>query len=90
MSSDTKEVYLNFNDLSDLGLIYKINKEVLHPLGIALSRYSDGTSPGALIDTIDFNFEYSKDSEKRNIEKYDKFVSNRIEILKEIISKKEK
>lgn len=39
---------LNFKDLSDLGLLYKINKEVLHPLGIALTRTSD-VSLGAVV-----------------------------------------
>ena len=29
---------INWNDMSDLGLIVRINKEILHPLGLAISR----------------------------------------------------
>ena len=41
---------LDWNDLSDLGLIIKINHEVLHPLGLAMSRNpEDGTSSQVLV-----------------------------------------
>ena len=41
---------LSFRDLSELGLLYKINKEVLHPLGIALTRTTlGGLSMGACV-----------------------------------------
>ncbi|WP_232574922.1 hypothetical protein [Photobacterium carnosum] len=29
---------INWNDMSDFGLIVRINKEILHPLGLAISR----------------------------------------------------
>jgi len=70
--------------LSELGLIYKINKEVLHPLGLALSRNKDGTSNSIFIDTKDFKFEYSEDVIERNEKKYNNFLKNRINILKKL------
>lgn len=32
---------INWNQMSELGLIYKINKDILHPLGLAISRNPD-------------------------------------------------
>lgn len=29
---------IDWNKMSELGLIYRINKEILHPLGLAVSR----------------------------------------------------
>lgn len=49
MISEGTVVPLSFNDISDLGLLYKINKEVLHPLGIALTRTLGGLSMGAVV-----------------------------------------
>ena len=77
---------INFNTLSKWGLIYKINKEVLHPLGLALSRNpSTGYSEGCYIDDSgDFEWEYAKSTEKVNKDKLEEFEKNRIKILKEI------
>lgn len=71
---------VDFNQLSDWGLIHKINKEVLHPLGLALSRDIDGTSPGALV-APDLVFEYPFETDARNYEKYTHFIENRSELL---------
>ena len=65
---------VNFNELSEAGLIWRINKEILHPLGLALSRNSDGTSNGCLVAT-DGIWEYDEESNKRNLEKYDNFLN---------------
>lgn len=73
--------YIDYNDLSDLGLIYKINQEVLHPLGLALSRNTSGTSDKILVDDKDFKFEYSEDVATRNEEKFKEFMSDRVNIL---------
>ena len=40
---------LNWNRMSELGLIIRINQEILHPLGLAMERTPDGNSPGVLI-----------------------------------------
>lgn len=66
--------FINFNDLSDYGLIWKINKEILHPLGLALARNEDGTSNGCIV-APDGVWEYSEESNQKNIEKYDNFLN---------------
>ena len=41
---------LDWNELAELGLLERINKEILHPLGLAAFRnVEDGSSGGALI-----------------------------------------
>lgn len=45
-----KQKTLSWNELSELGLLYRINKEILHPMGLAIMRDpSTGTSPGAIV-----------------------------------------
>ena len=66
--------FINFNELSDYGLIWKINKEVLHPLGLALARNEDGTSNGCIV-APDGAWEYDADADKRNLKKYDNFLN---------------
>ncbi|RPH26021.1 hypothetical protein EHN13_08670 [Citrobacter youngae] len=42
--------WLDWNQLSELGLIVRINTEVLHPVGLALYRDPEtGSSAGAMI-----------------------------------------
>ena len=41
---------IDWNKASELGLIERINKEILHPLGLAMCRDTEtGTSPCLLI-----------------------------------------
>lgn len=40
---------IDWNELSQRGLIVRINNEILHPIGLALARTTDGVSPGALV-----------------------------------------
>ena len=50
---------INWNQMSDLGLIERINREVLHPLGLAICRNVDkGVSEKVLV-ADDGVFEYS-------------------------------
>ncbi|AUR85915.1 hypothetical protein NVP1081O_180 [Vibrio phage 1.081.O._10N.286.52.C2] len=42
------EKLINWKDASNLGLMYRINNEILHPLGFAVSRNEDGSSSGLL------------------------------------------
>ena len=81
--------YVDFNQLSNWGLIYKINKEILHPLGLALTRNpKDGTSEGCVVDESgDLLWEFSKDITDRNEEKLQYFLDNRAEILNYFIEK---
>lgn len=57
--------------MSNNGLIWKINKEILHPLGLALARDGD-TSPGCMI-APDGKWEFSEESNIRNSERFQKF-----------------
>ena len=65
---------VNFNELSEYGLIWKINKDILHPLGLALARNTDGTSNGCMVAS-DGVWEYDADADERNLEKYDNFLN---------------
>lgn len=41
---------INWNVASELGLIQRINKEILHPLGLAMTRDPEtGNSPNLLV-----------------------------------------
>ncbi|AIA64842.1 hypothetical protein AVV44_gp043 [Cronobacter phage S13] len=72
---------VDFNVLSKLGLIYKINKEVLHPLGLALGYDPDvGDSDGAIISDDD-KWEYSPELDQRGSDKYEAFLKQKIDGL---------
>ncbi|WP_280565368.1 hypothetical protein [Chromohalobacter sp. 48-RD10] len=50
---------IDWNKASELGLIERINREVLHPLGLAMVRVPEtGESPGLLISD-DGGWQYS-------------------------------
>lgn len=52
---------IDWNKASELGLIQRINKEILHPLGLAMSRNpTNGTSENLLI-ADDGLWEYGPD-----------------------------
>jgi hypothetical protein len=51
---------VNWTEISNLGLLQKINKEIMHPLGLAIYRQEDGTSHGALV-ADDGVWEFSPD-----------------------------
>lgn len=41
---------IDWNQISELGLHERINREIMHPLGLAITRITaDGTSPGAVV-----------------------------------------
>jgi len=49
MTSNVQQ-YIDWNQMSELGLIRRINSEILHPLGLAISRNpEDGTSKQILV-----------------------------------------
>ena len=54
---------IDWNKASELGLIERINREVLHPLGLAMYRIPEtGESPGLLISD-DGEWQYAPDME---------------------------
>lgn len=71
---------VSWRDLSDMGLLYKINKEILHPLGLAVTRELDGTSKGAIL-ADDGIFTFSPDLEESGKNRYDNFMANKERIL---------
>lgn len=75
----TKYEIMDFEEMSKNGLIWKINKEVLHPLGLALARGEDENgkpvSFGCAIAPDGF-WEYTKEAEERNQEKYNNFLNS--------------
>ena len=79
---------IDFEKLSEWGLIYKINKEVLHPLGLALTRELETPiSKGAVISP-DLKFEYTDDVVQRNEAKLNAFIENREQILCDLLGLK--
>lgn len=74
-------VSLDYNQLSKLGLVYKINKEVLHPLGLALHyNVEDGVSEGVYISP-DRTYEYREDTIREEEEKLQFFLKHRAMVL---------
>ena len=50
---------IDWNEISDLGLLQRINREIMHPLGLAVYRDpSNGSSGGAMV-ADDGVWEYS-------------------------------
>ncbi|WP_448632799.1 MULTISPECIES: DUF7415 domain-containing protein [Pseudomonas fluorescens group] len=50
---------IDWNEISRLGLHERINREIMHPLGLAIFRVVEtGTSPGAYVSP-DGVFEYA-------------------------------
>ena len=65
MHTESNQVAINWTEISDLGLLQRINTEVMHPLGLAIYRNSeDGNSPGALV-ADDGVWEYSPEMTNR-------------------------
>ena len=74
---------VDYNQLSEWGLIYKINKDVLHPLGLSLSRDpKTGVSESIFIDsTEDLEWEYPTSMSDEEEIKLLNFLNNRVTIL---------
>jgi hypothetical protein len=64
-----------WQELSDAGLIYKINKEILHPVGLALSWDPDLNTSFGAIKSPDGEWEYDDDSIAKEEEKLNKFYA---------------
>ena len=66
ITKDNTRMVLDFDKLSELGLVYLINNEVLHPLGIALVRSEGGISMGAALLTDGDKYEFSEETHQRH------------------------
>lgn len=63
-----KPKYIDWNEISRRGLIERINREIMHPLGLAVCREVEtGQSPGALVSQ-DGPFCYPEDQQKPEAE----------------------
>jgi hypothetical protein len=58
---------LNWNQMSELGLIAKINNEILHPLGLAMSRNPDTGHSESVLVSDDGVFEYAPDMDIKKL-----------------------
>lgn len=59
-----KPEYIDWNEISRRGLLERINREIMHPLGLAVCRVVEtGQSPGALVSQ-DGPFCYPEDQQK--------------------------
>lgn len=52
---------LDWNEMSNLGLIERINREILHPLGLALSRNPETGHSEQVLIAPDGRFDYAPD-----------------------------
>jgi len=56
-----KEDTIDWNKMSELGLIERINVEILHPLGLAMSRNPDTGVSDVVFVSDDGKWEYGPD-----------------------------
>ena len=53
--------FIDWNEISDRGLLVRINREIMHPLGLAVARDpTTGRSPGAVVSD-ESPFVYAED-----------------------------
>ncbi|MDM5064353.1 hypothetical protein OB934_16320 [Aeromonas salmonicida] len=52
--------YINWNQVSELGLIVRINREILHPLGLAMTRNPENGVSEMLMVSPDGFWEYDQ------------------------------
>lgn len=53
---------IDWNTMSDLGLIRRINREILHPLGLAIARDPNTGISDCILVADDGEWEYSDES----------------------------
>ncbi|HEH9413044.1 TPA: hypothetical protein SIA28_001649 [Aeromonas salmonicida] len=52
--------HINWNQVSELGLIVRINREILHPLGLAITRNPENGVSEMLLVSPDGIWEYDQ------------------------------
>ncbi len=86
MEKEKPIVAMNFNQMSDFGLIYLINKQILHPLGLSLTvEPKTGKSCGAVI-SHDLIWSYTTKMHNESRAKLDKFLKHREGTLQQLLS----
>jgi hypothetical protein len=77
---------INWNDMSELGLIVRINKEILHPLGLAMSRNPETGHSESVFIADDGVFEYAEEVDDNSISDDD--IRRRITMMPETLTRK--
>lgn len=57
---------INWNQISELGLLERINKEIMHPLGLAVYREPDTGNSGGAFVADDGLWQYAPGTELKN------------------------
>ena len=57
---------INWNVMSELGLIRRINTEILHPIGLAISRNPENGHSEEILISDDGEWEYSPDIQAKS------------------------
>ena len=60
---------IDWNQMSKLGLIEKINREILHPLGLAMTRNPDNGCSESILISDDGVWEYAKEISNKRLTK---------------------
>ena len=77
-------IKINWNEISELGLLERINDEIMHPLGLAVFRTADDGSSGGALVAEDRVWEYADRAKLKNLTIEQ--VKERLEVM---IAKKE-
>lgn len=86
MEDKKQIVAMDFGQMSDFGLIYLINKQVLHPLGLSLTYDpKTGKSYGVII-AHDLTWSYTTKTHNECRAKLDKFLKHREGTLCQLLS----
>jgi hypothetical protein len=72
---------INWNQLSELGLIERINREILHPLGLAVSREPESGHSTTIFVADDGFWEYDENLESTVLP--DEEVKTRLKLMLE-------
>lgn len=59
--SEVNSKYIDWNQMSELGLIRRINTEILHPIGLAMSRDVETGTSSKIFIADDGEWEYQNE-----------------------------
>lgn len=77
----TEQVTIDWNDMSKLGLVYRINKKILHPLGLALSYNPDTGVSETVFVADDGVWEYKHDIVNKVRPSTDEEIKTRLKLI---------
>ena len=74
MKDEIKNKFITPNKMSDYGLLWYINRYVMHPLGLALARDADENTLTGCMIAPDGKWEFSEESNTKNKIKFKNFL----------------